>query len=335
MPPGLAWCEQLPAPRRPVVSVIIAAFNAEAFLAAAVSSALSQEGIGLEVIIVDDASTDGTKVVMQELARGDARVQCVHLVENRGPSAARNAAIDAARGEWIAILDADDLFLADRLRHLVRAASACEADLIADNQCIRDMKTGQSLGQAFPDAWMKNERPFTVKMLAERDTPGDYKGLPIAYIKPIIRLAFLNAHCIRYSEKHKIGEDFLFLLSCLLAHGKLILDQSVGYCSQIRERSLSRGDESIHQRLFELNKEATALIEAAPKQSAPAFRRRQNALGYELLLHHWRQRRFGEAAVMAWRLDADYITERILRMVRRRLGKKSQILSVMRSGQTI
>lgn len=90
------------------LSVVIPAFNAATTIRSAVRSALSQTVSVLEVIVVDDGSTDATAEVVAGI--GDPRVQLVSR-SNGGPSAARNAGIAAARGEWIAFLDADDLWL--------------------------------------------------------------------------------------------------------------------------------------------------------------------------------------------------------------------------------
>ena len=95
----------------PRVSVVVPCYNAARFLAATLDSALEQEGVAVEVLVADDGSTDGTGDV---LARYAARVQVLHQ-GHRGPSAARNACIRAARGEYIALLDADDRFRPGKL----------------------------------------------------------------------------------------------------------------------------------------------------------------------------------------------------------------------------
>lgn len=97
----------------PLVSVIIPVYNGEEFLAEAVSSIRAQNYQPLEIILVDDGSTDGTAKVVQELG-DDIRYlyQC-----NAGPAAARNRGFDLAHGEFIAFLDADDVWPADRLQH--------------------------------------------------------------------------------------------------------------------------------------------------------------------------------------------------------------------------
>ena len=107
-------------PAAPRVSVVIPCFNAERFLAAALDSALAQDGPSLEVLVADDGSTDGTPAV---LARYAGRVRVLHQ-DHRGPAAARNACLRAARGEYVALLDADDRF---RPGKLARQAAVLDA----------------------------------------------------------------------------------------------------------------------------------------------------------------------------------------------------------------
>ncbi len=97
------------------VSVVVTAYNAAAFLERAVASVLSQTAPVLEVLVVDDASTDRTSAVAEELARRHPAVGYVRLERNRGVSAARNVGIIRARGEWVAFLDADDAWLPEKL----------------------------------------------------------------------------------------------------------------------------------------------------------------------------------------------------------------------------
>ena len=92
----------------PVVSVIMPAFNAERFIGRAIESALNQSLTDLEVVVVDDASTDGTVDVVR--AFDNPRIRLYESANNGGPSVARNLALAEARGEHIAVLDADDWF---------------------------------------------------------------------------------------------------------------------------------------------------------------------------------------------------------------------------------
>ena len=103
----------------PRVSVVLPAYNSERYLAAAIASVLSQTFADFELIVVDDASSDGTPGIIAEYARRDDRLQPVYLEENQGTAAARNHGLGAARGELIAVMDGDDICLPDRFRKQV------------------------------------------------------------------------------------------------------------------------------------------------------------------------------------------------------------------------
>lgn len=95
-------------PARDLVSVVMPAWNAATFMTRSVASVLAQSRTELELIIVDDCSTDGTAAMIEGFARADARVKPLRLSVNSGVAAARNAGIAAAHGTWVAFLDSDD-----------------------------------------------------------------------------------------------------------------------------------------------------------------------------------------------------------------------------------
>ena len=99
------------------VSVIIPAYNAEAFLSDAVNSVLHQTWRELELIIVNDGSTDATGSLADQFRRQDRRVKLVDK-PNGGLSSARNAGIAAASGDAICFLDQDDIYLPDKIRRI-------------------------------------------------------------------------------------------------------------------------------------------------------------------------------------------------------------------------
>ena len=100
------------------VSVVIPVHNGEKYLAQAIESVLVQTFRDFELLIVDDGSTDGSHAIMDRCARRDARIRILSQA-NRGVSAAGNLGFEKARGEWVSRLDADDLFLPDKLQRQV------------------------------------------------------------------------------------------------------------------------------------------------------------------------------------------------------------------------
>jgi glycosyltransferase involved in cell wall biosynthesis len=126
--------EKLPSEGQPRVSVVIIFFNEQRFLDAAVASVFAQTFPDWELLLVDDGSSDGSSDIAKGYAARDpARVRYLeHLGhENRGEGAARNLGVQAARCEWVAFLDGDDVWLPNRLeRSLALARAHPDADVI-------------------------------------------------------------------------------------------------------------------------------------------------------------------------------------------------------------
>lgn len=112
----------------PAVSVIIPVYNAGRRLQGCLDSVLRQRFSDIEVILVDDGSTDGSGKVCDETAAADGRVKVLHQ-ENRGPGAARNAGMAAATARWICFVDADDVVGEDYVSSLL-SADPKEGDLV-------------------------------------------------------------------------------------------------------------------------------------------------------------------------------------------------------------
>ena len=118
---------------RPTVSVIMPAFNTEPYVAAAIHSALGQTVRELEVLVVDDGSSDGTCAAALKAGERDPRVK-VWTQTNAGPSAARNLAMSRASGDFFAFLDSDDEWMPDFLGHQLSAlARHPEAAVVTGN----------------------------------------------------------------------------------------------------------------------------------------------------------------------------------------------------------
>ncbi|HZT25729.1 MAG TPA: glycosyltransferase family A protein [Pseudolabrys sp.] len=112
----------------PLVSVVVPVFNGEKVVSRALRSVQAQTYADFEVVVVDDGSTDQTAARIAEIA--DGRFNCIRHPRNRGAAAARNTGVAAARGRWIAFLDCDDTWAADKLARQIESlkssgAAAC------------------------------------------------------------------------------------------------------------------------------------------------------------------------------------------------------------------
>src|SRR5688500_10000211 len=107
----------------PLVTVIVPAFNAEAWIGETLQSVAAQSWPALEILIVDDGSTDGTAAIAEAFCAGEPRARLIRQ-PNGGVAAARNRGLAEAKGEWIAPIDADDIWHPARVEKMVKAALA-------------------------------------------------------------------------------------------------------------------------------------------------------------------------------------------------------------------
>jgi glycosyltransferase involved in cell wall biosynthesis len=228
----------------PIASIVIPAHNAAGFVADAIASAQTQTLQDIEIIIVDDASTDATWDIARVAAGHDRRIIPVRRDRRGGPSGACNLGFGMARGRWIALLDADDLFLPQRLERLVHLAEAAGADLMADDLLRRDFRTGAELGRQFGEAAMRHPGSLSLGEMLRRDMP----GLPtrLGFVQPIKRRAFLARTGVRFAEDIEVAEDFLFYFECVARGGRFCLTPEAHYVYRIRQGSLSNGRPAAH-----------------------------------------------------------------------------------------
>jgi teichuronic acid biosynthesis glycosyltransferase TuaG len=132
----------------PVCSVVIPVYNSSKTLEACLRSALTQSFCEIEIIIVDDGSTDGSEAVYSLLAHGDPRMRCIKRESNMGVAAARNAGVAAARGEWLAFLDSDDYWKPEKLERQLELIRKSGAEFVfTAAECIGS--DGQKSGRVF------------------------------------------------------------------------------------------------------------------------------------------------------------------------------------------
>ncbi len=116
-----------------LVSVIMPAYNADKYIAEAINSVLTQEHYELELIVIDDGSSDGTCSTVERIAAGDSRVRLYKNDTNSGVAATRNRGMDIARGEYVALLDSDDIWKRDRLSKQLQAQKESGAELVCSS----------------------------------------------------------------------------------------------------------------------------------------------------------------------------------------------------------
>jgi succinoglycan biosynthesis protein ExoO len=306
------------------VSVITAAWNAQHTITRAIMSALSQSGVTVEVIVADDASTDATGSIVTSL--DDSRIRYLRLPVNGGPAAARNAAIELAQGKWIAVLDADDMLLANRLATLVTMAHEYHLEVVTDNMVIEDAKGTRRL-------FLKEQLDGSLQRFSITDyvacnhlfgrRPSE------GYLKPVFAADFLRRHTLRYDTATRIGEDFLLVAEAMALGARYGRVRTAGYVYTI-------GTASISHRLT--RRDADAMVEAdrrflsrhvarlgAPERAAwrAHLRNLEDGASFVTMVDNIKARDFAALARSAWRRPAAVrhfsmpIRARIERLVRR------------------
>lgn len=306
-------------------TVIVAAYRAEKTLARAVSSAVSQAGVQVEVIVVDDASPDGTAGLADALALRHDNVRVLRLARNSGPSAARNAALAAARGRWVAILDADDAFAPGRLARMVALGAAREADAVFDDFQPVDAQgrpTGPThlapLGLTEAERWRLED--FLAGCQAEPGRPS------LGYLKPLIRNDCIREQEIAYDEDLRNGEDFHLIAALLAKGGALWVMPEAGYLYTTAAGSISNRLDPDHARALTAA-DAAFLDRHRADLSARVIalmrRRMRRIADYgtaETILQSLRSGKLGHAAA-AW-LRRPQATGRLLRQTRQALRRR-------------
>ena len=205
-----------PSAADPFISVIIPAFNAEQYLPATLRSILDQTFTDFEVIVAENGSTDGTRAVLAEFAATDERVRPLLLDDNVGRSAARNAALDVARGAWVCPMDADDLWFRGRLRELVAASRRYPAvDAFTDDliEFTPQPDGSVSLGQRYESRvswWMGGTHPLRL---------GPWFRDRECHMRAFIRRDLIERRGIRFPLELSAGEDLAFYLQVAFAPG--------------------------------------------------------------------------------------------------------------------
>ena len=241
------------------ISVIIPLYNAKKYLKLAVDSILNQTHKNIEVIIVDDCSTDGSLELCLELYGHDERVKILQQPTNMGPGEARNTGIRSAQGKYIAFSDSDDEILPDTFDRLFNVAEKYNADVVHNTHSIFSIpdENGVMPLEMLPSS-ADDENTLVVPVLMDQNAPkeitlldGDRSVMFENWLKhgynwvlwtKLFRRSFLESHSVSFGHM-KIAEDMIFCLECLMQAEKYVVMPGGGYIYRSAD-SLSRGTKS-------------------------------------------------------------------------------------------
>ena len=209
------------------VSIIIPAFNAEQYLAKTLDSVLTQSYRDLEILVVNDASTDGTAAVVDHYTGLDNRIRAVHKAKNEGVSHARNDALELATGEYVLFVDSDDWIEPDTCERALAALKEHHADLVMWSY-VREIGEESRPKRIFDGNRIFDSEAVRGKLYrrmagaygSELAQPENADALCTIWGK-LYRRELIEQHHIRFPDIRKTGtyEDGLFNLE-VMAHVK-------------------------------------------------------------------------------------------------------------------
>ncbi|MDQ0322512.1 succinoglycan biosynthesis protein ExoO [Pararhizobium capsulatum DSM 1112] len=312
----------------PDVTFIVAAYNCAPTISRAIESALAQRGLTVEVVVIDDCSSDDTREVVGAIA--DERVRLVSLSQNRGPGGARNAGFDVARGRWLAILDSDDTIEPERLSLMVARAEEAGADIAVDNL---EVISGDGAKQRMFSGEDLRRHPM-LTLPAFIDSNRLFRATHnFGYMKPIFLRSFIEAQELRFDDHLRIGEDYILLASALACGGVCAIEPSAGYVYHIREGSISRVLRLEHVDAMIAGDQRFLGRFALQTDARSAQRRRERSLrearSFLTMVEHLKAHAFGSALCTAVRNPRAVrhlhmpVTARLRRIVSRFAGNTS------------
>lgn len=191
----------------PKISVIVPVYNAEKYLNECVDSILAQTLQDIEVILVDDGSTDNSPAICDEYAEKDSRVVVIHK-ENGGVSAARNAGLDVVKGEYVAFVDSDDYIDTEMYEKMFEQITEYNCDVVMCD-CIKEYATGRELythnvrGGFYSSNQLKTEYYPHLLIMENVEYPATISNWLLLFKREY-------AKKVRYLEGVRYSEDLLF-----------------------------------------------------------------------------------------------------------------------------
>lgn len=193
-----------------LVSIIIPVYNTEKFLERCIESVASQTYKDLEILIIDDKSTDSSLGVIRFWAEKDHRIRLVENVVNMGNGKSRNRAIEMATGQWIMFVDSDDYLESDAVEQLICCATESEADVVLNGYNVVSLQKGdvdtiQKKRPILPSLVATTHDEVMTRFFLQRD---GLFGQPWIYF---VSRRLLTEHAdIRFDESGRYFEDVIY-----------------------------------------------------------------------------------------------------------------------------
>lgn len=231
------------------ISVIVPIYNISCYLPSCIESILSQTFQNLEILLVDDGSTDGCFEICEEYKQQDSRIKVIHKT-NGGLVSARKAGIRAASGDYIAFVDGDDWIEPDMYQRMYRTITEQDVDIVMCGRYEDVGDSGKKVFHGIPEGrYGKEEMLHSVypHMIAKEDF-FEYGILPVVWDK-LFRRECLEKYQLAVDQRIVMGEDAACVYPCILNADSIYVMQECLYhyrqstasiIKQIPERALER-----------------------------------------------------------------------------------------------
>ncbi len=213
----------------PLISVIVPVYNAEHYLKECIISIINQTVYDLEIILINDGSTDKSGEICDHFSNNDRRVISIHQT-NLGVSAARNKGLQVAKGKYIAFVDSDDILPKDAYENLLKLIKEDHLVIGQIQMISEDGKLQKSL--SFGKREMSQEE-FLKELFLEKELT--YLGYP--WDKLYFRHTIEKYH-LRFDEKIRLNEDRLFVLTYLIHCKEVVFCKDVVYYYRQRSKGI-------------------------------------------------------------------------------------------------
>lgn len=215
----------------PLISVIIPVYNTGKYLQQCLDSVIAQTYQNLDIVVVDDGSTDGSGDLCDQYAQRDERIRVLHK-ENTGVSSARNMGLIHAKANYLCFVDADDVILPDYVMYLYKLLISYQADISICGY----------VKLANIDEYIDEEKEYIrvyQKQTALKDMIYKCNITSYSYLK-LYRKELLND--IYFDEELHVAEDFDFVYKCLLNTEKIVYGSKVLYIYRQHDESCMHSD---------------------------------------------------------------------------------------------
>jgi len=265
----------------PAASIVIPVHNAGEYLQACIDSLRQQTCSDLEFIFVDDASQDGSLDCLRRAELEDSRIRVISFPENRGVSAARNAGIDLAVGEFIGFCDADDWVEPGMFERLLTACreTGSQAGFCRVFKDMPDRQVNVPLGFETGTVFSR-ETVRTILIPAMLSLPRDGDGQPLSGYSPRNIFARDLLTDVRFREDIRYAEDLLFIVTAYLGAERVTAVDEAYYHYRFYEGSVTKHYSPHIPESLEKSNDALAGLLGDIPECAPrmAIRRRKTAV---------------------------------------------------------